>query len=152
MKDVNVSYYKILQVDHEAEFDIIQVAYRKLASKYHPDRDPSQEAAAKMIAINQAWEVLGDASKRRAYDAEWRQRRNRRATDRDTRPTGFGAAGIPRGPASGSVLDFGRYAGWSIGQIVREDPDFLEWLARTPIGRRYEAEIDKVLKQAGRRR
>jgi hypothetical protein len=43
------------------------------------------------------------------------------------------------------VLDFGRYAGWSLGEIVRYDPEFLEWLARTPIGRSYHAEIGALL-------
>ncbi len=39
-------------------------------------------------------------------------------------------AGRPPGPTLSTVLDFGRYAGWSFGQIARHDPDFLEWLAR----------------------
>jgi hypothetical protein len=43
------------------------------------------------------------------------------------------------------VLDFGRYAGWSFGQIARHDPDFLEWLARAPIGRSFRAEIEVIL-------
>ena len=150
--DPNISLYKILQVDPESEFDIIQVAYRKLASKYHPDRDPSPEAARRMLAINRAWDVLQDPERRRAYDAEWRARRNRRSGDRVVQQTGYGAAGAAKGPPSGSVLDFGRYGGWSIGQIAREDPDFLEWLSRTPVGRAYTNEIEQVLRQLGRRR
>lgn len=68
------------------------------------------------------------------------------------RPEGFGAAGPPGGQASGSVLSFGRYAGWSLGQVARADPDFLEWLDRMPIGRPYRDEIDGLLRRLGRRR
>ncbi len=44
-----------------------------------------------------------------------------------------------------SRLDFGRYQGWTIEQVARQDPDFLEWLARMPIGRPYRSEIASVL-------
>ena len=50
-----------------------------------------------------------------------------------------------RGKPSGSVLDFGRYAGWSLGQIATADAVYLEWLARTPIGRSFNREIDALL-------
>ena len=43
------------------------------------------------------------------------------------------------------MLDFGRYAGWTVGSLVDQDPDYLEWLARTPIGRRLSNEIDAAL-------
>ena len=51
----------------------------------------------------------------------------------------------PPGTPSGSVLDFGRYAGWSLGQIASADPVYLEWLARTPIGRSFNREIHALL-------
>jgi hypothetical protein len=51
----------------------------------------------------------------------------------------------PPGRPSGSVLDFGRYAGWSLGQIAIADPVYLEWLARTPIGRSFNREIKALL-------
>lgn len=38
--------------------------------RFHPDRNPSPEAAARMTAINEAWEVLGDARRRRDYDVQ----------------------------------------------------------------------------------
>ena len=58
-----------------------------------------------------------------------------------------GLAGRRRQPphAGGSVLDFGRYAGWTVGSLAGHDPDYLEWLARTPIGRRLAAEIHEAL-------
>jgi hypothetical protein len=60
-------------------------------------------------------------------------------------------AGPPPGNASGSRLDFGRYAGWSLGEIARVDVAYLEWLDRMSIGRRYRDEIDGLLRRAGRR-
>lgn len=67
-------------------------------------------------------------------------------------PDGQGAAGPPPGNASGSVLTFGRYAGWSLGEIARGDLEYIEWLDRTPIGRPYRDEIDGILRRTGRRR
>ncbi len=43
------------------------------------------------------------------------------------------------------VLDFGRYAGWTLRQVAMRDRDYLEWLRRTPLGRQYQAEIAAVL-------
>jgi len=43
------------------------------------------------------------------------------------------------------VLDFGRYAGWTLRQVALQDRDYLEWLRRTPLGRQYQAEIAAVL-------
>jgi hypothetical protein len=50
------------------------------------------------------------------------------------------------------MLNFGRYAGWSIGEVARHDLEYIEWLDRAPIGRNYRQEIDEVLRKAGRRR
>ena len=197
-------HYKVLQVDPEAEDEVIQAAYRRLAQKYHPDVAPGAEAAARMIAINAAWAVLREASARAAYDAERAAaarrattpgaRRSeeavRRAADRPSRyaaayqpprrpapeetspdwtagrsfsgsgyepgtmhqADGIGAAGSPPGNPSGSVLNFGRYARWSLGEIARRDIEYIEWLDRMPIGRPYREEIDAILRAAGRRR
>jgi hypothetical protein len=68
------------------------------------------------------------------------------------RADGVGAAGPPPGNPSGSVLNFGRYSGWSLGEIARVDLDYVEWLDRMPIGRPYREEIDQLLRRAGRRR
>jgi len=51
-------HYDILQVRPDASTDEIQHAYRKLAMRYHPDRNPSPDAAAQMAAINEAYEIL----------------------------------------------------------------------------------------------
>jgi curved DNA-binding protein CbpA len=66
-------------------------------------------------------------------------------------PNGEGGAGPPPGNASGTVLDFGRHIGWSIGEISRVDPGYLEWLDKQPQGSRLHEEIDRVLRARGLR-
>jgi curved DNA-binding protein CbpA len=212
--------YKILQVDPEAEDEVIQAAYRRLAQKYHPDRATGTEAVERMVAINAAWELIGEPGRRRAHDLSVRHRQSagsvggvgrasaggpssrasappgapsagdaaRRGAERQSgwappgsqprpaetvspdwtsgrstagggydaatmrAPDGLGAAGPPPGNASGSVLNFGRYAGWSLGEISRADMEYIEWLDRVPIGRPYREEIDPILRRAGRRK
>jgi hypothetical protein len=58
-----------------------------------------------------------------------------------------GTAGPAVGPPSGSVVEFGRYSGWTLGQIKRTDPEFLEWLMRAPMGRAYRTEIEALLRR-----
>jgi curved DNA-binding protein CbpA len=217
--------YKVLQVDHEAEDEVIEAAYRRLARKYHPDVAPGPEAQDRMVRINQAWEMLRDPIRRAAVDRA-RSRsstsaarvaaadaRARAASQSPIRPAptrtaagapppatgsttwgfpglsdpgdaelgnrtqfvspdwtngrsqsghgydastmgaaqGEGAAGPPPGSPYGSVLNFGRYAGWSLGEIARADVEYLEWLDRMPIGRTYQAEIDAILRATRRR-
>jgi curved DNA-binding protein CbpA len=193
---VSLDPYKVLQVDPEAEDEVIQAAYRRLAQKYHPDR-AVDGAVERMVALNAAWELIGEPDRRTAYDRSVRERRaaaEGRATapaergtsgwpDRLARaaagppetvstdwtsgrsttgggydastmraPEGFGAAGPPPGNPSGTVLAFGRYAGWSLGEIARADLEYVEWLDRMPIGRPYRVEIDAILRRAGRRK
>lgn len=61
-------YYDILGVKPEASEAEIKSAYRKLAKKYHPDRNKDAGAEDKFKSINEANEVLRDTEKRRAYD------------------------------------------------------------------------------------
>ena len=62
------------------------------------------------------------------------------------RPVDPAHMGPPPGRPSGSVLDFGRYAGWSLGEIARLDRDYLEWLNRSTIGRGFRSELDALLR------
>jgi len=61
--------YGILQVHPKAEKEVIEAAYRRLASKYHPDVSHVSDALERMKQINTAYEVLSDPIKRAAYDA-----------------------------------------------------------------------------------
>ncbi|HET7472907.1 MAG TPA: J domain-containing protein [Candidatus Limnocylindrales bacterium] len=197
--------YKVLQVDPDAEDEVIQAAYRRLAQKYHPDVAIGPDGAARMASINAAWEILRDPARKASLDLARRlQRRAAERRDDATTPAsaasapaapssatvrdrgadqqrpaettssdwtagrssqgsgydpsrmraadGFAAAGPPPGDPSGSVLTFGRYAGWSLGEIGRRDLEYLEWLDRMPIGRPYRDEIDAILRRTGRRR
>jgi len=185
--------YKILQVDPEAEDEVIQAAYRRLARKYHPDLATTTDAAARMAAINAAWEILGEPAARKTYDQQrrigaagasivpdypaptrapgsasaaaapapevvsrdWTSGRSTAGggfDDSMRAAEGLGAAGPPPGRASGTVLNFGRYAGWSLGEVARHDIEYIEWLDRAPIGRNYRQEVDGILRASGRRR
>ncbi len=146
--------YEVLQVHPRAEPEVLRAAYRVLARKYHPDHGGD---ARRMITLNDAWDVLGDPVRRAAYDSS-------RAPVRPSGPehqsapapapapaaavqrtTDVAHAGPPPGRPSGTVLDFGRYAGWSLGEIARHDLDYLEWLQRSTLGRGLRAEIEALL-------
>ncbi len=204
--------YKILQVDPEAEPEVVRTAYRRLARKYHPDVATGPDAQQRMVQINQAWEMLRDPVRRAAVDraqaraadaaarvaaanAHIHVRTHPGAAAPDRRPTppfqgvhdaggqssygsdpfspdwsagrsasgggydprtmrtaqGVGSAGPPPGNPSGSVLNFGRYSGWTLGEVARTNLEYLEWLDRMPIGRTYQFEIDGLLRSHGRR-
>ena len=72
MLPVPKNYYQVLQVDPSAEPEVIKAAYRRLADKYHPDRNKGADASARMLEINEAYNVLGDDARRAAYDATFR--------------------------------------------------------------------------------
>jgi molecular chaperone DnaJ len=78
-------HYATLGVDRKASQEDIKKAYRKLARKHHPDRNPGDaQAEARFKEISQAYDVLGDADKRKQYDA-------------GTGPFAFGGRGGPGG-------------------------------------------------------
>jgi curved DNA-binding protein CbpA len=161
-------HYRVLQVDPCANSLVVQAAYRVLARIFHPDVSGDEDM---MKRLNVAWEVLGDPRLRARYDLE---RAGRHPGPKDIvtpapaprpvpgwrpNPAAQGAppttpaasarpddsAGAPQGTPFGPVLRFGRYDGWSIGQVARIDRPFLEWLRGAPAGRLMKAEIDAVL-------
>ncbi len=170
--------YSVLGLEPSVDDDAIQFAYRALARKFHPDI-AGERATKRMMKINAAFDRVRDPIRRAEYDTELdeidpvraaaaRRRRQhhdpaspaqaeaaqRTATayqpyDRPTQRDGTGSAGRPPGRPSGSVLDFGRHIGWSLGEIARVDPGYLVWLEDRPEGRKYATEIDGMLRRAG---
>lgn len=136
-------HYLILGVRPDADRAVIQAAYRALARQHHPDFGGDE---AMMAALNEAWAVLSDPGTRQAYDAA--RTRSRAPTGPTAgpppRPAGpLAAMAARRAPAADGrkTLGFGRYADWTIAEIAANDPDYLEWLARAPVGMGYRQEI-----------
>jgi diguanylate cyclase (GGDEF)-like protein len=69
-------YYKILQVHHLAETEVIECVYKILAKKHHPDTKIEKECDLMMKQINAAYDILKDKEKRKKYDIEWLKRQN----------------------------------------------------------------------------
>ncbi|HEX7611490.1 MAG TPA: DnaJ domain-containing protein [Candidatus Limnocylindrales bacterium] len=146
--------YEVLQVHPRAEPEVLRAAYRVLARKCHPDHGGD---ARRMITLNDAWDVLGDPVRRAAYDASRAAPAGQLGPEQQSpapapapaaavqRTTDVAHAGPSPGRPSGTVLDFGRYAGWSLGEIARHDLDYLEWLQRSTLGRGLRAEIEVLL-------
>ncbi|KAF3674191.1 putative 26S proteasome non-ATPase regulatory subunit 2 -like protein A-like [Capsicum annuum] len=67
---MGVDYYKVLGVDRNASDDDLKKAYRKLAMKWHPDKNPNnkKDAEAKFKQISEAYDVLSDSQKKTVYD------------------------------------------------------------------------------------
>ena len=66
---VSTAYYDLLEVSVDADDTTIKKAYRKLAIKYHPDKNPgNKEAEDKFKKIAQAYDILSDPEKRKLYD------------------------------------------------------------------------------------
>jgi curved DNA-binding protein CbpA len=68
LSDHIMNYYAILGVSQHAKYREIKAAYRRLALKYHPDRNSSPVSENSIKIINAAFEVLSDKDKRRQYD------------------------------------------------------------------------------------
>ncbi|XP_067394365.1 dnaJ homolog subfamily B member 6-like [Emydura macquarii macquarii] len=94
-----VNYYDVLGVRRNASADDIKKAYRKLALKVHPDKNPENREAAerKFIEVSKAYEVLSDAKKRDVYDMF----SEGGVSGKERRGRGEGGGGKGRGKANG---------------------------------------------------
>lgn len=120
-------YYKVLGVGRSATQDEIKKAFRKLAVKYHPDKNPGDKAAEeKFKEITEAYEVLGKEDSRKKYDelgANWKQYENAgfggRGGFQGFGGQGFGASGFSDffdmffgGQGGRGGFDFGNIGGF----------------------------------------
>jgi len=89
-------YYELLELQRTATEADIKKAYRRLAMKYHPDRNPDKNAEEHFKQVKEAYEVLSDSQKRARYDQ-------------------FGHQGVNPGPGGAQGFDFG--GGFDVGDI-----------------------------------
>ncbi len=95
---LDIDYYELLECDRGASDAVLKSSYRKLAMKFHPDRNPGDASAeARFKAISEAYDCLRDPQKRAAYD------RYGKAAFANGGPGGFGG----RGQAGGDFGDIG---------------------------------------------
>lgn len=157
-------YYKILQIDPEADQEIVTAAFRALARRLHPDRDITGVDEYRMAELNRAYAVLRDPARRRRYDDDRALRMQAMGLDEpggsETGPARGGLAArwnrapepSPSDQENGrppeTRLSFGRYAGMTLREIARKDGDYLRWLGRHSSGLRYRTEIEQILKES----
>jgi curved DNA-binding protein CbpA len=146
-------HYKVLQVDPAADPEVITAAFRALARRVHPDRDASGVHEHRMAELNRAYDVLRDAARRRAYDAERAQGFTAvgPGTETGSRYGGLSArwkAAAQEEPQDDQTrLSFGRYSGQTLREIAAQDAEYLEWLSRHAAGIRYRREIEQILRE-----
>jgi DnaJ-class molecular chaperone len=87
--------YDVLQISPKAESAVVEGAYKRLAAKYHPDVYKGQDSHSRMVALNNAYEVLRDPERRAQYD------RQRASALGPKRPAS--ATGAARRVSAGSV-------------------------------------------------
>ena len=136
--------YLILQVDPSAHRDVIQAAYRVLARQLHPDGTELSDAAShrKMTDLNWAYSILRDTNRRAEYD---RERRVGVVRGRETSVPPSGPPPPSGSAGTGATLDFGRYSGWRLRDVARQDPEYLRWLSRHSSGAPHREEIKALL-------
>ncbi|MFX6992332.1 J domain-containing protein [Acinetobacter baumannii] len=78
-----INYYEILHVSQDAPVEIIRLAYKGLAQKYHPDRYQGNDANEKMQLINEALEVLTNENKRKDFDLKLNSFNQQKQKERD---------------------------------------------------------------------
>jgi curved DNA-binding protein CbpA len=141
-------HYRVLNVHPSARVETIHSAYRDLARKAHPDVSGDESA---MKQLNAAWDTLRDPRRRAEYDRERLMANHAEPPVVVASPAAATVtphrAGPARGQPFGPIMSFGRYEGWSLGQIAQHDPAWLRALRRTPSGRQFARDIDAVFEE-----
>jgi curved DNA-binding protein CbpA len=166
MATARLNHYQVLMLDPEVDADMLATVYRRLVQRHRLALVGGTSTTDDIQRIEQAYAILRDPFRRARYDAELADDAVDAPASTATSaraivpvtpqhapvavapgPSGRGAGTSPtRSSMSVSVLDFGRYAGWSLRQLTAHDPDYLEWLLRAPGGRQYHAEITALLR------
>lgn len=149
-------FYKVLQVDPDADADVISAAYEVLSGKLNPRTDRTGIQEVRLAELNRAYHTLRDRAARRAYDEERSKELvpmgpGERSTDYPRMAAGplteRVQAGLNGANVASLTLEFGRYAGWTLGAIARQDPEYLLWLSRHSSGIRYRSAILRLLRE-----
>jgi curved DNA-binding protein CbpA len=135
--------YHVLNVRPDAHQVVVRAAFHALAALYHPDVNPSPDASSRMAELNRAYAMVRTSDLRAVYESRTRNPEAPKAW-------AMGGAAPPPPPArpgteGSQVIDFGRYEGWRLADLILHDPDYLRWLARHASGVRYRAEIERRL-------
>lgn len=145
--------YQVLGVSRAAPRQQIRAAYLARARAAHPDLVGGRGLDL-MRTLNEAWGILKDARRRSEYDAASGNvtiegsaaHGSVSGTHGDPgKPFWTGAMGKPPGRPIGPVLDWGIYAGWSIGEIARRDRGYLHWLRDRPEAKPIREDIQRLL-------
>jgi curved DNA-binding protein CbpA len=147
-------FYKVLHVDPQADPDVIEAAFGVLAGKLNPRTDFTGVHEVRLAELNRAYATLRDRAARLAYDKQ-------RTTDlvpmgpgadshgRQSLGSGTLTERVQAGPRGEHVdsltIGFGRYTGWTLGALARQDPEYLRWLSRHSSGIRYRSAILRLL-------
>jgi curved DNA-binding protein CbpA len=147
-------FYKVLQVDPDADADVIAAAFDVLSGKLNPRTDLTGVHEVRLAELNRAYLTLRDRATRLAYDKE----RSSELVAMGPGGTGPDYQRLAGGPLTERVqaglngehvasltIGFGRYAGWSLGAIAHQDPEYLGWLSRHSSGIRYRTAILRLL-------
>jgi curved DNA-binding protein CbpA len=133
------------------------MVYRLLARRLEGEAVRSPRAREALVELNTAYWVLSDPVRRAAYDHEVANAggsEHEAAELPDGTPVDEEAPpsrGVASEEAPGFAADqvtFGRYAGWTLRQILRHDPEYLVWLQRHSSGMRYRRQIEVLLREA----
>lgn len=149
-------YYKILEVDKNATQDEIKKSFRKLAIKYHPDKNPNNEQAEeKFKLINEANEVLSDPEKRKKYDElgeNWRHFEQTGQTAGGNNPFGGGKQqyyqGNPNDIFGNGNSDFSDFFEQFFGRGSQQQNTQSGFKTPNFKGSDYETEIEITLTEA----
>ena len=162
-------YYKILEVDPEADPEVIAAAYRALAKRVRAKQDLEEADQIRLAELDLAYAVLSNPAQRRAFD----ERRLSETvavgpgyhySNGNGHASGHGqaqdaavrlaagalseriAAGLHGESLGELTINFGRYAGWTLSEIADSDPQYLQWLSRHSSGIRYRRAILRLLR------